>query len=105
MRPALGEGLGVPPEEVVVELLRRGVLEAEDLAPLGIDAGHHVLDRAILASGVHRLEDDQDRCLIGRVQPFLGLGERRHVLSERISSANRFRSSLGSSGSPAQPGS
>ena len=57
--PALGQVSDVAPHEVVVELLRRGLLERGHLAPLRIDAGHDVLDRAVFASRVHRLEDQQ----------------------------------------------
>ena len=59
--PALGEIAGVAPHEIVVELLGGRHLEREHLAALRIDAGHHVLDRAVLAGGVHRLEDEQQR--------------------------------------------
>ena len=81
---ALGQGPGVSPEEVVVELLGRGLLEAEDLAALGVDPRHDVLDRAVLAGGVHRLEDHQDRPGIGGVEPVLGLGQLGDVLRERL---------------------
>ena len=104
MRPRSGSAPGVSPEEVVVELLGRGMLEAVDLAALGIDARHDVLDRAVLAGGVHRLEDDQDRPAIGGVEPVLGLGQRGDVLREHLL-GELLRSALGSSGSPAQPGS
>ena len=54
-----GERLRVAPQEVVVELLGRGLLEGHDLAALRVDPRHHVLDRPILAGGVHSLEDHQ----------------------------------------------
>ena len=57
--PALGQAPDVAPQEVVVELLRRGLLERGHLAALRIDAGHDVLDRAVLAGRVHRLKDQQ----------------------------------------------
>jgi len=38
-----------------------GLLERKDIDPLRIDARHDVLDRAILARRVHRLEDEQQR--------------------------------------------
>ena len=59
------------PQEVVVQFLRAGVLETEHLAALGIDARHHVLDGAILAGRVHRLENQQQRIPVGRVQHVL----------------------------------
>jgi hypothetical protein len=57
--PALGQRARAAPEKVVVELFRARVLEAEYLAALRIDAGHDVLDDAVLAGCVHRLEDQQ----------------------------------------------
>src|SRR3954453_15326841 len=59
--PALGRGLHDPPQERVVELLRGRLLEADDLHALRVDARHHMADRAVLAGGVHRLEDDEQR--------------------------------------------
>src|SRR5208282_4885529 len=41
---ALGDALGGPPEEVVIEFFGRRLLERINLASLRIDAGHHVLD-------------------------------------------------------------
>jgi hypothetical protein len=46
------------------------MLEAEDLAALRIDAGHDVLDRAVLARRVHRLKNQQQRvAVVGVKQP------------------------------------
>ena len=59
------------PQEVVVQLLGAGVLETEHLAALGIDARHHVLDGAVLAGRIHRLENQQQRVTVGRVQHVL----------------------------------
>jgi len=42
----------------VFQLFGAGLLEAEDLATLRIDSGHHVPDGAIFAGGVHALEDE-----------------------------------------------
>ena len=80
----LGQAPHVPPEEVVVELLGRRLLEAEDLAALGVDPGHDVLDRAVLAGRVHRLEDDQHRVAVVGVEQVLGLGQVREVLVEDL---------------------
>ena len=52
----------------MIEFLFGGGLEAEDLGGLGIEAAHHVLDRAVLPGGVHRLEHEQQRVLILRVE-------------------------------------
>ena len=43
------------------------MFEAEHLAALRIDAGHHVPDGAVLAGGVHRLKNQQHRIAVGRV--------------------------------------
>jgi hypothetical protein len=59
MRPRSGQVPDVAPHEIVVELLRRGLLEREHLAALRIDARHDVLDRAVFAGRVQRLEDEQ----------------------------------------------
>src|SRR5204863_7725101 len=72
----------VPPEEVVVQVLGRRLLEAEYLAALRVHAGHDVLDRAILTGRVHRLEDDQDGVAVVGVEQVLGLGQVRQILVE-----------------------
>src|ERR1700744_5612637 len=46
-----GHGPLVPPQEVLVKLPGRGLLEGPDLHRLRVDPGHHVLDRAVLARG------------------------------------------------------
>ena len=48
MRPRSGSALAAPPQEIVIELLGRRMLERIDLAALRIDARHDVLDRAVL---------------------------------------------------------
>jgi hypothetical protein len=50
---------GGAPEVVVVELLGRRFPERPDVDALRVHAGHHVLDRGVLAGGVDRLEDDE----------------------------------------------
>ena len=37
-----------------------GMLEAEDLAALRVDPGHHVADRSVLSRRIHRLKDQKD---------------------------------------------
>ena len=61
MRPRSGAAVGRTPEEVMVELLGRGLLERGDLAALRVHPGHDVLDGAVLAGGVHGLEDHEER--------------------------------------------
>ena len=43
---------------------------------LRIDAGHHVLDRAVLAGGVHRLQHDQHRPAVVGVERLLRFDSR-----------------------------
>ena len=49
-----------PPEEIVIELLVRRNLEGVDLAALGVQAEEDMLDRAVLAGGVHALQDHEE---------------------------------------------
>jgi hypothetical protein len=46
------------------EFERRRLLEAGDVDALRVDAAEHVPDRAVLAAGVHRLQDDEDRVFV-----------------------------------------
>ena len=69
------------PEKVVIELFVRGLLEAVDLAALRIDARHHVLDHAIFAGGIHRLQHDKHRPGVGGVEQFLRFGQRGHIFA------------------------
>ena len=64
------------PEIVVIELFRGRRLERGDLAALRVDAGHDVLDGAVLAGRVHRLEHQQHRPAVLRIEHVLQLGER-----------------------------
>src|ERR1041385_3178572 len=85
--PALRQRAGRPPEEVVIELFGARRLERIDVAALRIDAGHHMLDGAILAGGIHCLEDDQERPAILRVEPLLQLGEALDVTRKQLARA------------------
>jgi hypothetical protein len=76
--PAGGKVTRVAPEEVVIELVRRGDLEAAHPHALRVDAAHHVLDRTVLAGGVECLQDDQHAVgVLGR-QARLILAEQLH---------------------------
>ena len=55
----LGQAAVDAPQIIVVELLRGRLFEAVHLHPLGIEAAHHMLDRAVLPGRIHRLEDQQ----------------------------------------------
>ena len=59
----------------MVEIFAGRRLEGKDLAALRIDAGHDVLDRAVLARGVHGLEDEQHGPAVLRVEHVLQLGQ------------------------------
>ena len=80
--PALRQRLGDAPQEIVIELLMARRLEGMHLAALRIDAGHHVLDGAVLARCIHRLEDCQHRPAILRVELLLQRGEALHSVCE-----------------------
>jgi len=68
----------------VVELLGRGGLERVDLAPLRVHARQDVLDRAVLAGGVHRLEDQEEGPLVLGVEPVLERGEELDAPVEQL---------------------
>ena len=79
MRPRSGRSRGGAPEEIVLQLGCARMLEAEYLAALRIDAGHDVLDRAVLAGRVHGLEDQQQGIGVRGVQQLLLLAELLHL--------------------------
>jgi hypothetical protein len=66
---------GVAPEEVVVEFLGRGCLEAVHVHALGVDPAHHVPDGPVLAAGVQGLQADQHAVGVLRGQAGLVLGQ------------------------------
>ena len=57
--PALGDVLAGAPQKIVGDLLGAGRLVGVYLAALRIDAGHHVLDHAVLSRRIHALKHDQ----------------------------------------------
>ena len=64
----------------MVEFLGGGRLEGEHLAALRIHPGHDVLDGAVLAGGVHRLENQQQRPAVLGIEFGLQLGQLFDVL-------------------------
>jgi hypothetical protein len=82
--PAFGQALDVAPHEVVVEVFPRGLLEREHLASLRIDARHHVLDGAVLAGRIHRLEQKQQGPAVLRVGHVLLFREPLGAASEKF---------------------
>ena len=58
------------------------LLEIEYLEAHRVHAAGDVLDGAVLARGVHALEDDQQGIVVVRIQPFLQFAERFHARLE-----------------------
>src|SRR5208283_3151412 len=82
--PALRSLHGVSPKEIVRQLLLGGLLERKDVTALRIDARQDVLDRAILSGSVHRLEHQQHRPGILRVEDILLHREPFRAAPERL---------------------
>ena len=80
---ASGQAPRVAPEEVVVELLRRGHLEAVHRDTLRVHAAHHVADRPVLAGRIQRLQHHQHPPRILSRQPSLVLGQQPHPLGKQ----------------------
>ena len=59
----------------MVEVFTGGRLERKNLAALGVNAGHHMLDRAVLPRCVHCLKDQQHSPIVLGIKPVLKLGE------------------------------
>jgi hypothetical protein len=55
------------PKKIVEPFGGAGMPEAEHLAPLRIDSGRHMPDRATFPGRVHRLKDQQDGVTVGRI--------------------------------------
>ena len=55
----------------MLQFLCAGVLVAENLASLRIDAGHHVPDDPVLSRRIHGLENQQERVTVGGVKTLL----------------------------------
>ena len=91
IRPRSGRHLACSATESRDRAPRRRLLERGHLAALRIDARHDVLDRAVLAGRIHRLEDEQQRPAVLRVQHVLLLGEPLHA-ARRSSAASPLSS-------------
>src|SRR5580698_822545 len=65
--PTLGKAHHAAPQWIVTQFLGGWLFERINLAALRVDAGHNVLDSAVLARRVHRLEDQQYGVAILRV--------------------------------------
>ena len=80
---ARGETPRVAPEEVVIELLGRGHLEAVHGHALWVHPTHHVADRPVLASGIQRLQHHQHPPRVLSRKPSLVLRQQSHPLGEQ----------------------
>ena len=72
---ALRQRAEASPHVVMVELLLRGRLERGHVAALRVDTREDVLDRAVLPRRIHRLEDQEQRPPILRVELVLQVRE------------------------------
>jgi hypothetical protein len=79
---ALREAARRAPQKIMLQFPGARMLEAENLASLRIDAGHDVLDRAVLASGVHRLKNQQQRIAVVGVKQALPFAQFLNVRFE-----------------------
>ncbi len=61
-----------------------GMFEAEHLAALRIDAGHDVLDGAVLSGGVHGLKNQQQCIAVVGVEETLQLAEFLNLVVETL---------------------
>ena len=72
------------PQKIVLQFDGAGMLEAEDLAALRVDPGHHMPDGAVLSRRIHRLENQQDRIAVGCVVKLLLRAQLRNVLLQQF---------------------
>ena len=68
----------------MLEILGGRLLEAADLHALRVQAAHHVLDGPVLAGGIHRLENQQQRFPVLRVKPVLEGGHALDVVPQLL---------------------
>jgi len=80
----LRNGLVSAPEILVVEFLLGGRLKRRDVASLRVDAGHYVLDGAVLAGCIHGLKNDQQRPAVLGIELFLELGEQVATMLQNL---------------------
>ncbi len=68
---ALREVASGAPKEIVPKLRRTRVAVAKDIAALWVDAGHHVLNAAVLSGCIHGLEDNEHSMPVRGVEQLL----------------------------------
>src|SRR5437867_12068794 len=73
---ALRQETSGAPQKIVFQLLHARMLKTMDLAALRIDAGHHMLDGAVFAGGIHALENNQHSIAVRRIKKIL---QRAHL--------------------------
>ena len=84
IRPAFRQIARGAPEKIVLQFGGAGMLEAEHLAALRIDPGHHVLDGAVFSGRIHRLKDQQDGMAVGGVEKLLLRAQLRDVVFQKL---------------------
>ena len=72
MRPVRADSV-VSARESRGQALRRGLFEAENLASLGIESGHYMLDYAVFAGGVHGLKNEEHGPFVLCIELFLAV--------------------------------
>ena len=77
--PALRQPIGGAPEKIMFQFVGARLFEAENLAALRIDPGHHMPNRAVLAAGVHTLKNQQQRIAVRRIVKALQRAQLRNV--------------------------
>ena len=83
MRPRSGRSRVVRHRKSCCSSVGLGCLKLKTWQPCGLTPGHHVLDRAVLARRIHRLEDQQHRIAVGRIQQLLRRAEARDMVGEK----------------------
>ena len=84
IRPRSGRSRVVRQRKSCCSSVGAGMLEAEHLAALRIDPGHHVPDGAVFSRRIHRLKDQQDGIAIGCVEQLLLRTQLRNVLFQKL---------------------
>ena len=82
--PALRQIARGAPEKIVLQFGGAGMLEAEHLAALRIDPGHHVLDGAVFSRRIHRLKDQQNGMAVGCIEKLLQRAQLRNMLLQKL---------------------
>ena len=84
IRPRSGRSRVVRHRKSCCSSVGAGMLEAEHLAALRIDPGHHVLDGAVFSRRIHRLKDQQHGVAVGRIEQLLLCAQLRDVLLQKL---------------------